>query len=433
MSRNSKQRRDAKRRRDGRRPTPRPSTPARGGDATAECDCPACRLAGVASTPNVHDEAEVVLVDVVRAAWRMGWQPAEVVRQIERMVTPVRPARQLIAMAIAADAEASSSGDVDRRWAAQLGPIIDRAPADPLSPGWIRRWANIVGDDVAVTTIIAVSRELASLGPLLMLIPPPGVPNEDVAKWSDLVGWKVDAGSNVDADPLLTKVRALLAKAEATDFPEEAEAFTAKAHSLMVDHAIDEAAIRGRRGHVGGADVGATRFVLNEPYAKQHMLLMSKVAGASGCRCVYQSDWAMATVVGPRNQLGRVEVLYTSLMVQSQTAFNAEAQHTSAGSRPRSRGYRSSFLTAYAIRIGQRLSEQREAATAQAVSDALPVLAADKAAVADMFDQLFGDSTRSMSFSASDRAGWAAGDDAAERARLSSDQLRTESTRRLTA
>ena len=42
------------------------------------------------------------------------------------------------------------------------------------------------------------------------------------------------------ADPKITeRVRALLAKAESTTFPDEAEAFTAKAQELIAQHAID--------------------------------------------------------------------------------------------------------------------------------------------------------------------------------------------------
>jgi hypothetical protein len=237
-----------------------------------------------------------------------------------------------------------------------------------------------------------------------------------------LVGWEVD-GAYDDADPLLAKVRALLAKAEATEFPKDAEVFTAKAHALMVRHAIDEAAVRGRSSESTTADIAATRFAVIEPYAKQHLLLLAEVATAAGARCVFHAELALATVVGPRRELKRIELMHTSLMVQSQSAFNAVANQAGAGSHQRSRGFRSAFLTAYAIGIGGRLQEQRNAATSHAPSDALPVLAADRVAVDTKFDDLFGGSLKSISFGAFDRAGWAAGGNAAERARLSADEL----------
>ncbi len=51
---------------------------------------------------------------------------------------------------------------------------------------------------------------------------------------------------SVDGDARLTTIRNLLAKAEATTFPAEAEAFTAKATELMARHRIDEALVWAR-------------------------------------------------------------------------------------------------------------------------------------------------------------------------------------------
>ena len=63
--------------------------------------------------------------------------------------------------------------------------------------------------------------------------------------------------------------RALLAKAEATDDPAEAETFTAKAQELMTRHAVDEAVLRSsqqdeipvatRRVHLQPPDAGDRR------------------------------------------------------------------------------------------------------------------------------------------------------------------------------
>ncbi len=452
MSCSSKQRRATKQPRKQRRASDhtggdrsgggsanRPGSP---GVSGATCDCPLCRADArpAASQSRTDAEqfaaAELLLPDLIGQAWQRGWQPREVARQIARSVSPKRPACQLVALAIAREAAqfAAASGagaghPIDVRWTAQVASITRRLPTDPERAGWVARWAEVVGADTAIAVYAAVSRELTMLGPLLVLIAPPGSSAETVAQWSDLVGWAVDATDTTD--PLLGKVRALLAKAEATDFVEEAESFTAKAHQLMVSHAIEEAAVRGRDAATSSADVGATRFSLPEPYARQHALLLSEVAESAGARCVLHPDWALATVVGSRPALAQVDTLFTSLMVQSQSAFNAVAVHADAGSRERSRGFRSSFLTAYARRIGHRLREQRDMACRAAPGDALPVLAADRVAVDERCETLFGGSLRPMSVSASDAFGWIAGSEAATRARLSSDELRTEPVRRL--
>ena len=49
-------------------------------------------------------------------------------------------------------------------------------------------------------------------------------------------------------DSVLHKVRALLAKAEATPFDAEAEAFTSKAQELIARYRIDDALLSARRG-----------------------------------------------------------------------------------------------------------------------------------------------------------------------------------------
>ena len=51
------------------------------------------------------------------------------------------------------------------------------------------------------------------------------------------------SGGTVGEPKMLARIRALLAKAEATTFVEEADAFTAKAQELMARHAIDAAAV----------------------------------------------------------------------------------------------------------------------------------------------------------------------------------------------
>jgi hypothetical protein len=52
---------------------------------------------------------------------------------------------------------------------------------------------------------------------------------------------------------ILARVRALLAKAESTNYPAEAETFTAGAHALMARHSIDHALLAAA-GRVPAAD-----------------------------------------------------------------------------------------------------------------------------------------------------------------------------------
>lgn len=63
--------------------------------------------------------------------------------------------------------------------------------------------------------------------------------------------WPKEAASGDDR--VLARVRALLAKAESTEFPDEAEALLAKAQALISRHAIDRAAVAGETRPGGGA------------------------------------------------------------------------------------------------------------------------------------------------------------------------------------
>ncbi len=218
---------------------------------------------------------------------------------------------------------------------------------------------------------------------------------------------------------VLHRVRALLAKAESTTYAEEAEALTAKAQELMDRHAIDRAVLVAA-GAVPGGGPGRRRLPVDPPYARPKLHLLSEVARANRCRAVWDEGSGDATVVGFPDDADRVELLFTSLLVQSTTAMLA------AGATPeaRSRSFRHSFLVAYAVRIGERLRDAARATAAEADRASggavLPVLA-DRAervdvALAEAFPTL-----RRTRVTARDGAGYRAGHRAADRARLRHD------------
>jgi hypothetical protein len=223
------------------------------------------------------------------------------------------------------------------------------------------------------------------------------------------------------ADPgVLHKVRSLLAKAESTTFPDEADALTAKAQELMDRHAIDRAVLAasapGHHGLPEGRDL-----TIEVPYASEKFHLLSEVAAANRCKAVY-APWAgTATVVGFPEDQETVELLYTSLLVQATSAMLAGADHAAR----RTRRYRHAFLVAFAARIGERLRAADEAVTAEADRDhggaVLPVLASRAEAVDDELARRF-PHVRQRQVSVSDPAGWHAGTAAAERARLGSER-----------
>jgi len=224
---------------------------------------------------------------------------------------------------------------------------------------------------------------------------------------------------------MLERVRALLAKAESTTFPEEAEALSAKAQELMARHAIDRALLEATAGFGDGSGVSGRRLLIDDPYAKEKSLLLGTVAGANRCSAVWSPEFGWSTVFGADDDLDIVDLLFTSLLCQATAAMAAAGSSTCDGpsGRPsRTRSFRQSFLIAYARRIGVRLREATEAAAGEAAETygserLLPVLAARSKAAEEAVEEAFPHLSRAR-FAAHDPAGWAAGAAAADVANL---------------
>jgi hypothetical protein len=298
------------------------------------------------------------------------------------------------------------------------------------SPGWIRSWSHTEGLDrvAAVDTVIDALATVHQLPPVDVLIPPPGVDESsartEAAAWSVLLPDGDATGGRVD--PVLQRIRGLLAKAESTTFEAEATALTAKAQELMTRHAIDAALLQGRSGRAGDRPI-MVRLPIDAPYIDAKCLLLQTVAGAGRCQAVAMTRLGLSTVVGFADDVAAVELLFTSLLLQAQTALEEAARLAPAGTRVRSQSYRSAFLQAYTGRIGQRLEEINAAVFAEAdpheAEAFLPVLRSRADQVDDLVDERFGDLTTSRVRGGFDAAGWASGTVAGDNARLDSGQL----------
>ncbi|MFC8079375.1 DUF2786 domain-containing protein [Streptomyces sp. NPDC057307] len=349
----------------------------------------------------------------LRRAWERGWQPADVVRLVSRDLD--EPHMRLVGELITA--EAVRYERVAPRWGAQLAEIAADLEADRkagVPPRSADRFSY-------ATTTLELYRLLIRLPAIEAVGPVPGTPVHVPA---------------ADGEPrMLTRIRALLAKAEGTDFPEEAEALSAKAQELMARHSIDEALLadRAHRGDVPAA----CRIGVDAPYETAKAILLDAVASANRCQSVWNSGFGFSTVVGFEPDLEVVELLHTSLLVQGTAAMTrAEAAQRASG-RKRTKTFRQSFLMAYAHRIGERLAATAEQVTADAAeaeaagADApaltdggggrlLPVLAARDMAVTDRAERMFPETVRTRVRGVTDGEGWAHGTAAADRARVTS-------------
>lgn len=387
------------------------------------CQCDECRV--IAGAPGARAAIEVDLLALVSAMWNGGWQPSEIHRYLPRQSTSPKLARTLVEELIAADASRTQArGDtIHPDWKRQTDRISSRARHEPGAPGWFDRWVCSQEDPAAaVRAIITLDQVLVRLRALPKLIPSPGETGCDLPA--------LDRGIDRSAASVeLATIRGLLAKAESTSFP--AEAFTVKAQAMMAAEQIDAASVRGAaadepsRGHAS-----ALRLGFDEPYVCEQTTLLHHVAQANDCQVVAHRGVDLATVVGPAEVIGHVELLFTSLLIQVHAALRAEATDVTAGDRRRSRRFRSSFIVGYAIRIGDRLREERATTLADADIRALPVLAADQQAADDLIDRLFGALENSKRSRARDLGGLAAGCAAADRAHLREDGIDSGGTPR---
>ncbi|QFG26342.1 DUF2786 domain-containing protein [Actinomadura sp. WMMB 499] len=351
----------------------------------------------------------------VGTAWERGWQPADVVRYTARRRT-ARHAR-LATDAVAAEMRAYSAATVDDRWQEQLAGLGARIWWGD-DAGYADAWC--AREDVGRTTFVACTAELVhlleGLPRLARLGPPPGT-----------APGKVPRHRPRDVDQrMLGRVRALLAKAESTEFPEEAEALSARAQELIARHSIDRALLDADSEDAGGP--AGCRIPVDSPYDAPKAVLLTVVADANHCRAVWHRELGFSTVLGFPADLAAVEMLFTSLLVQATSAMVHAGPRRDSGGRSRTRSFRHAFLNAYAARIGERLRDAAGAVAERAAAeraaagaggrDPLPVLAARDGDVDRAVETMFPNLARGRAGSVSNLEGWAAGRAAADLASL---------------
>ena len=378
------------------------------------------RLAYLPVSLHGQDDVSTALVQALsqqlRGLWRRGWQPIDVVCVIRRLQSPAHA--ELVAAAVALDANHDRDLAIHEQWGAQLEALGAWWEQRNEPHGtWLDRIANAsaLSRHSAIEHAIDVLSRISSLHELATLIPPPG-PGASAG----LEGHRTRQHEPLDAK-ILTRVRALLAKAESTDFADEADSFTQKAQELMTRHSIDVAMLHAISG---GAHqpVQGRRVHLDPPYVDAKASIAGAVGGANRCRVVLDGAYGLITVFGFDTDLDVFEVLFTSLLAQATIALVAASRAASiANDGARTKSFRQSFLLSYADRIGRRLREADTASTNLAEETfgtaLVPVLAQRKQAVDDALRAAFPKTTQ-RNRRISNEAGWHAGRIAADQASL---------------
>jgi hypothetical protein len=343
------------------------------------------------SPAEVDDAVQAVLRRAFEHLWEHGWLPYDVYEVVRRN----EDERALSFLVDSLALEASRYPALHPRWREQLEEIEATVWWD-TSQAHVDQWASkhIELRDDAVAAAVAVLAVLVTLPGLPVILPKPGTP--------------LAAIDHHHVDPkILNRVRGLLAKAESTAFPDEAEALSAKAQELVTRHALE-------RMPLESPTTTSRRLWLDKRYFDGKAQVVHVVAQANRCRAVVY-DLGFVALVGEELDLEIVELMSASLLVQATRAMVAAGEKARKGDEARSAAFRKSFLLSYAHRVGERLR------TANEVPDddrLLPVLAERKKAVEDYFGTMF---TRTVAKTTRVRsaAGWDAGRTAADRANLS--------------
>lgn len=233
------------------------------------------------------------------------------------------------------------------------------------------------------------------------------------------------------------KIEALLRKAESTQFEEEAQALTARAQALRQKHRIaesslDDAAATARRAYVTG------------PYVKHKFTLLTAIARENGATGVLMDARGIACLFGAPDDLDHILDLYASLARQGEYFMHNSEGAELARIMRQTASFRRSFWLAYAAEVGALLhaanagdsgnaSEADDDADTDTSRDPADSAASDstpgaglellqrrtdlaETAMSEVFPHL-----RSMSLSAHNNLGLAAGVSAAESAHFRGD------------
>jgi len=238
------------------------------------------------------------------------------------------------------------------------------------------------------------------------------------------------------ADPLLARVRKLLAKAEnAGVTPAEAQALTAKAAELMAKYGIDRALLAAERPET---DRPADRVIdVGNPWARVQAHLLCGLASALRCQCVIlprPGPGSRIHIFGFLSDIERTDVLYTSLLIQMWQGLAA----TEVPGWSRSpRAWRRSWLLGFAAAVIARVRAAEDAATRRATAPAAGsgsraslVLADRTRVIRHNIDQAYPVTRKSrVTYSGN---GYGAGYTQGQRADIGTGRLRRNSTRALT-
>lgn len=216
------------------------------------------------------------------------------------------------------------------------------------------------------------------------------------------------------------KIDALLRKAEATDNPHEAEAFSAAAERLMLKWSVDDAmleAIRAEHGTKTADPIVAMKVKTHGPkaYSRISAMLATAIAGGMNTvKVIRHGDTGYISAHGTQADLDRWATLYESLAAQ---ANGARLQWARELWRDAKGSDHSAFLMGFATKVRERLTEERKHVVEETTGSEL-VLVNAKKRVEDAFAAAYPHARSGRKATVRSAAGYSNGQAAGGRASL---------------
>ena len=238
---------------------------------------------------------------------------------------------------------------------------------------------------------------------------------------------------------ILRRVRALMDKANSTEFEGEAKTFRDKAFELMAAYGIEQAVLEAT-GKAATDDITTIRIDFVSSFSFEKHMLLRAISTALGCKTIMTPSGKSVLyteVVGHRSDLERVEFLYTLLLIQAETGAAKLKAHSHGGYYgPRTvaahtRALRAAYLRGFGEEVGGRLTAiQRHAANQSDVAhagDGAPgaalVLASRWEVVERAFGELFPETSEHKTRRHYNKKGYAAGQAGGRNADLGQDRF----------
>lgn len=226
-------------------------------------------------------------------------------------------------------------------------------------------------------------------------------------------------------------IRALLAKAESSEFESEAEALRERAFQLMAKFGIEQAMLASKVV----SDLEATKvlIVIKGPYHARRVMLLTALAKAMRCRTVVvvpvlkrgqKTPDSPVYVYGMPSDVERVKLMFESLDLQMADALTKSLSDKPA--RVHGRTWSVNFISSFASEVYRRVNQAERDAESSEVTHGSGkfevVLADNESKVHSLFEKENPNSFKTTHSSTSSSAGWSAGSKAGANAALGNAQ-----------